>query len=103
MAQGPYWAIPKAAELGRLLITQAKKTLERAFLADAPVGVLQQTLRDLDAAWKAHEDSKAGARPGPKVEPPKRKSRKDNRQTARFTLSDRFRITENGKLRPRRE
>ncbi|WP_409469987.1 RNA-guided endonuclease InsQ/TnpB family protein [Streptomyces sp. HC307] len=99
LAQGPYWAVPKAAELGKLLITAAKKNPERAFLANAPVGVLQQTLRDLDAAWKAHEESKAGKRSGPKIEPPRRKSRKDNRQTARFTLSDRFKITEDGRLR----
>ncbi|MEV0375915.1 RNA-guided endonuclease TnpB family protein [Streptomyces sp. NPDC050636] len=83
----------------RLLITAAKKTPERAFLSDAPVGVLQQTLRDLDKAWKAHEDSKTGKRKGPRVEPPRRKSRKDNRQTARFTISDRFKIAQDGKLR----
>ncbi|NGO69388.1 RNA-guided endonuclease InsQ/TnpB family protein [Streptomyces boncukensis] len=99
IAQGPYWAIPKAAELGKLLITVAKKTPQRSFLTDAPVGVLQQTLRDLDQAWKAHENSKTGKRPGPKVEPPRRKSRKDNRQTARFTISDRFKVLEDGKLR----
>lgn len=98
-AEGPYWAIPKAADLGKLLITAAKKTPERAFLADAPVGVLQQTLRDLDKAWKAHEDSKTGKRKGPKVLPPRKKSRKDNRQTARFTVSDRFKVLPDGKLR----
>lgn len=99
LVAGPYWGIPKAAELGKLLITEAKRTTGRSFLSDAPVGVLQQTLRDLDAAWKAHEDSKTGKRPGPGVAPPKRKSRKDNRQTARFTLSDRFRLLDDGRLR----
>jgi putative transposase len=99
LAQGPYWGIPKAAELGKLLITEAKKTKERAFLSDAPVGVLQQTLRDFDKAWKAHEDSKSGKRPGSKVAPPKRKTRKDNRQTARFTVSDRFKLLDDGRLR----
>ncbi|MFJ9827633.1 RNA-guided endonuclease InsQ/TnpB family protein [Streptomyces sp. NPDC101160] len=97
--EGPYWSVPKAAELGRLLITEAKKTSGRAFLADAPVGVLQQTLRDLDQAWKAHEDSKAGRRPGPRVGPPAFKSRKDVRQTARFTVSDRFRVLDDGRVR----
>lgn len=76
-----------------------KKTPERAFLSDAPVGVLQQTLRDFDKAWKAHEDSKQGKRSGPKVAPPKRKLRKDNRQTARFTVSDRFKMLDDGRLR----
>lgn len=99
LAEGPYWGIPKAAELGRRLITEAKKTPQRAFLADAPVGVLQQALRDLDQAWKAHEDSKAGRRVGPRVGPPAFKSRKDVRQTARFTVSDRFRVLDDGKLR----
>jgi putative transposase len=60
---------------------------------------MQQTLRDLDAAWKAHEDSKAGRRKGPGVAPPRFKTRKDSRQSARFTLSDRFKITEHGRLR----
>ncbi|MGG2465801.1 RNA-guided endonuclease InsQ/TnpB family protein [Streptomyces sp. RGM 3693] len=98
-AEGPYWAIPKNPELGKTLITAAKKTAERAFLSDAPVGVMQQPLRDLDAAWKAHEDSKSGKRKGPKVAPPKFKSRKDNRQTARFTRSDRFAVLGSGRLR----
>ena len=46
-----------------------------------------------------HEESKAGKRKGPKVAPPRFKSRKDNRQTARFTRSDRWSITESGRLR----
>ncbi|MFI8825936.1 RNA-guided endonuclease InsQ/TnpB family protein [Streptomyces sp. NPDC053431] len=98
-AEGPYWSIPKAGELGRLLITEAKRNPSRAFLADAPVGVLQQALRDLDRAWKAHEDSKTGRRSGPRVGPPTLKSRKDARQSARFTVSDRFRVLDDGKLR----
>ncbi|MFI1159949.1 RNA-guided endonuclease InsQ/TnpB family protein [Streptomyces sioyaensis] len=99
LAEGPYQQIPKNPELCKTLITRAKKTGERAFLSDAPVGVLQQTLRDLDAAWKAHEDSKTGARKGPRVCPPKFKSKKDNRQSARFTRSDRWSITDTGRLR----
>jgi putative transposase len=99
IAAGPWHSIPKAAELGRTLITQAKKTPERAFLSEAPVGVLQQALRDLDAAWKTHEESKTGKRKGLKAAPPRFKSRKDNRQTARFTRSDRWSITDDGRLR----
>ncbi|MFJ3722436.1 helix-turn-helix domain-containing protein [Streptomyces sp. NPDC090045] len=98
-AEGPYLQVPKNTDLAKMLITQAKKTTTRAFLSDAPVGVLQQALRDLDAAWKAHEDSKTGKRKGPKVAPPRFKSRKDNRQTARFTRSDWWSITKAGKLR----
>ncbi|MET9886966.1 RNA-guided endonuclease TnpB family protein [Streptomyces sp. NPDC006430] len=99
IAQGPYQRVPKNADLAKTLVTAAKKTEQRAFLSDAPVGVLQQTLRDLDAAWKAHEDSKTGLRRGPKVQSPRFKSRKDNRQSARFTKSDRWSITEDGRLR----
>ncbi|MER7465710.1 RNA-guided endonuclease TnpB family protein [Streptomyces sp. NPDC097981] len=99
IAQGPYQRVPKNADLAKTAVTAAKKTEQRAFLSDAPVGVLQQTLRDLDAAWKAHEDSKSGLRRGPKVQPPRFKSRKDNRQSARFTKSDRWSITEDGRLR----
>ncbi|MEV7615540.1 RNA-guided endonuclease TnpB family protein [Streptomyces sp. NPDC089799] len=98
-AEGPYLRVPKNPDLAKALITNAKKTAERAFLSDAPVGVMQQTLRDLDAAWKAHEDSKTGKRKGPKVQPPRFKSRKDSRQAARFTKSDRWSITEDGRLR----
>ncbi|MFD7555969.1 RNA-guided endonuclease InsQ/TnpB family protein [Streptomyces sp. NPDC059835] len=99
IAEGPWMQIPKNPDLAKELITSAKKTPERAWLSDAPVGVLQQTLRDLDKAWAAHEDSKTGRRAGPKVEPPRFKSKKDTRQTARFTRSDRWSITTDGKLR----
>ena len=99
LAEGPYQQIPKSPQLGKTLITEAKRTVARAFLVDCPVGAMQQTLRDLDAAWKAHEDSKAGRRGGPKIAPPRFKSGKDNRQTARFTRSDRWSITADGKLR----
>ncbi|MFK0296228.1 RNA-guided endonuclease InsQ/TnpB family protein [Streptomyces sp. NPDC090442] len=98
-AEGPYWAVPRNPELGKVLITAAKKAAERSFLSHAPVGVMQQALRDLDAAWKAHEDSKSGERRGPRVAPPRFKSKKDNRQSARFTRSDRWSITGRGRLR----
>ncbi|MDT0342927.1 RNA-guided endonuclease InsQ/TnpB family protein [Streptomyces litchfieldiae] len=99
LAQGPYQYVPKNADLSRTLITQAKRTAERAFLTHCPVGVMQQTLRDLDAAWRAHEDSKTGKRKGPRVGPPRFKSKRDSRQSARYTRSDRFAILDNGRLR----
>ncbi|MFF9050349.1 RNA-guided endonuclease InsQ/TnpB family protein [Streptomyces erythrochromogenes] len=98
-AEGPYLKVPKNPDLAKLLITQAKRTVARAFLSDAPVGVLQQALRDLDSAWKAHEESKAGKRKGAKVEPPRFKSLKDHRQSARFTRSDWWSVTKEGRLR----
>lgn len=99
LAEGPYLQVPKSLDLSKELITAAKKTKERSWLSDAPVGVLQQALRDLDKAWAAHEDSKTGNRKGPKAAPPRFKSKKDNRQSARFTTSDRFKILDDGSLR----
>jgi putative transposase len=90
---------PKSGDLSKLLITQAKRTEERAWLSNAPVGVMQQALRDLDTAYRNFFDSLSGKRKGPKVGEPRFRSRRDNRQTARYTRSDRWTITESGKLR----
>lgn len=90
---------PKSGDLSKRLITQAKKTPEREWLASAPVGVLQQALRDQDRAYRNFFDSLSGKRKGPKVKEPRFKSRKDNRHTARYTRSDYFRVMANGKLR----
>lgn len=90
---------PKSGDLSKQLITQAKKTPERAWLTDAPVGVMQQALRDLDQAYRNFFDSLSGKRKGPKVAPPRFRSRKDSRQTVRYTRSDRWSITTGGKLR----
>ncbi len=99
IAEGPYARTPKNPDLSKILITEAKKTLERAWLVQAPAGVLQQSLRDLDKAWTAHEDSKSGRRPGPKVEEPRFKSKHDRRQSARFTKATRFKVLDSGRLR----
>jgi len=90
---------PKAGDLSKALITQAKKTPERAWLTNAPVGVMQQALRDLDQAYRNFFDSLSGKRKGPKVGAPRFKSKRDNRQFARYTKSDVFRVLPNGKLR----
>lgn len=93
LAEGPWNRVPKNPDLSKIVITEAKRSGARPWLADAPVGVLQQSLRDLDKAWAEHERSKAGMRPGPKVGEPSFKS-KYGRQSARFTRSDRFKITD---------
>lgn len=98
IAEGPYQRVPKNAESSKALITQAKQTPERAWLSQVSAVPLQQSLRDLDRAWAAHEDSKIGKRKGPKVGAPRFKSRRDRRQSARFTANARWRITEAGKL-----
>ena len=95
-AQLPF---PKSGDLSKLLITQAKRTPEREWLSKAPVGVMQQALRDLDAAYRNFFDSLSGKRKGPKVGEPRFKSKRDNRQVARYTKSDAFQVLPNGKLR----
>lgn len=90
---------PKSGDLSKRLITQAKRTPEREWLSSAPVGVMQQSLRDLDKAYRNFFDSLSGKRKGPKVGEPRFKSKRDNRQTARYTKSDRWAIARDGKLR----
>lgn len=90
---------PRSSDLAKQLITQAKKTPERAWLANAPVGVMQQALRDLDQAYRNFFDSLSGERKGPKVGEPRFRSRRDSRQTAHYTRSDRWAITPAGRLR----
>jgi putative transposase len=76
-----------SAELSRLRITQAKRTEERTWLADVSAVVLQQSLRDLDTAYKNFFDSLKGKRKGRKVGPPRFKSKKDTRQSIRLTTN----------------
>jgi putative transposase len=89
---------PKAAELSRVLITEAKRTPERAWLGEVSAVVLQQSLRDLDTAYKNLFEAKSGKRKGPKTGEPRFKSRKDGRQAIRFTANARWRITPGRKL-----
>lgn len=77
----------KSADLSRRRITEAKRTEERAWLAEVSAVVLQQSLRDLDAAYKNFFDSIKGKRKGPKAAPPRYKSRKDTRQSIRLTAN----------------
>jgi putative transposase len=80
-------------------LTEAKGTPERAWLADVSSVVLQQALADLNAAFRSFFDSVAGRRKGPKVAPPRFRSRRDSRQAIRFTANARFRVLGNGRLR----
>jgi putative transposase len=61
--------------------------------------VLQQALADLNGAYRNFFDSMSGKRKGPKVAPPRFRSRKDARQSVRFTANARFKVLDNGKLR----
>ncbi|TQK50080.1 putative transposase [Streptomyces sp. SLBN-118] len=84
-----------SAELSKQ-VTAAKQTEERAWLSEVSAVVLQQSLRDLDTAYRNFFDSLKGKRPRMGV--PRFKSRKDNRHTVRFTANARWKITAGGDL-----
>jgi putative transposase len=80
-------------------LTLAKRTTDRSWLNEVSSVVLQQALADLNAAYRNFFASLAGTRRGPRVGPPTFRSRKDRRQTIRFTANARFRVLPSGKLR----
>ena len=77
--------LPSSNELQKLVITQAKKTLERQWLSEVSNIPLQQSVADLGIAYKNFFDSLKGKRKGKKVGSPKLK-KKVNRQAARFRM-----------------
>lgn len=85
---------PGSAALMRAL-TATKKTPERAWLAAVSSVPLQQSLRDLDVAFRNFFSSMTGKRKGPKVRMPRFKKR-TNTQSARFNPNA-FKLV--GKLR----
>ena len=91
----PY--ITDAAMSARL--TEVKAVSERAWLRDVSAVVLQQALADLNRSYRNFFDSITGKREGPRVGPPRFKSRKDSRQSIRFTANSRFKILEDHRLR----
>ena len=89
---------PSGTVLQRRLITEAKRTDERGWLAECSNIVLQQAVRDVDAAYRSFFDSRSGKRAGKRVGAPRFKSRKDTRQAIRLHTGG-FSIRDNGKLR----
>jgi len=89
---------PTDGELSARL-TAAKATPERAWLGEVSAVVLQQALADLNAAYRNFFASLTGERKGRKAGLPRFRSRKDTRQTIRFTRNARFTVLPNGKLR----
>ena len=75
---------PKSAELQKIVITQAKQTLERAWLSEVSNIPLQQSVADLETAFKNFFESCKGKRKGRKVGYPRFKKR-TNSQSARLT------------------
>lgn len=86
-------------DLSKLVITQAKQTPERAWLGEVSSVVLQRALGDLNMAYRNFFASQSGKRKGPRVAPPRFRSRKDHRQAIRFTKNSKFRVLANGRLR----
>lgn len=66
------------------MLTQSKKTEERRWLADVSSVPLQQSLRNLDVAYRNFFNSRNGTRKGKKIGVPKFK-KKTNQQSAEFT------------------
>ena len=77
---------PKSSELQKIVITQAKLTLERAWLSEVSNIPLQQSVADLDVAFKNFFDSCKRKRKGRKVGYPKFKKRSQVSQSARFRI-----------------
>lgn len=86
-------------ELSRKVITEAKRTPERAWLGDVSAAMLQQALIDLNGAYRAFFASIKGTRRGGRVAPPGFRSRKKHRQAIRFARNAKFKITTVGRLR----
>ncbi|MEU9103099.1 RNA-guided endonuclease TnpB family protein [Streptomyces xanthophaeus] len=85
----------RSGDLSKEHITRAKRTPERAWLADVSAVVLQQSLRDLDSAFKNFFDSTDAGSKGRRTSPPRYKSKKDSRQSIRLTRSA-FSLPDNG-------
>lgn len=83
--------------LARQVITDAKRTPERAWLGEVSVDALQSSLRDLDAAYRNFFDSVSRRRRGRLMGLPVFKSKKDSRQSVRFSKNG-FRLRDNGRL-----
>jgi putative transposase len=89
---------PTSAQLSKRFITEAKKTPERSWLGEVSAVVLQQALRDLDAAYSHFFASLKGTRKGARMGEPRMKTKRDHRQAVRFTANARWSITPGGKL-----
>ena len=85
------------SEVQRRVITQAKTTEQRGWLAEVPSVALVQSVNDSRRAWRNFFDSHIGIRKGHKVGRPRMKSKKDHRQSFRLTRNG-FRVRGNGRL-----
>ncbi|WP_235687358.1 RNA-guided endonuclease InsQ/TnpB family protein [Mycobacteroides chelonae] len=84
-------------DVQKLVVTQAKQTSDRAWLADVASVVLVQACQDARRAYRNWFDSLSGKRKGRKIGAPRFRSRKDSRQSIRLTRNG-FSIRDNRKL-----
>lgn len=94
-AGAPY---PGDGELSTAL-TAAKRTPDRAWLAQVSAVVLQQALADANTAYRNFFASVSGKRKGRRLGAPRFRSKRDRAQSVRFTRAARFRVLPNGRLR----
>ena len=94
-AGAPY---PTDAALSKAL-TAAKRTPERAWLAEVSAVVLQQALADANTAYRNFYASLTGTRKGRKLGAPWFRSKRDRAQSIRFTRAARFTVLPHGRLR----
>jgi len=87
---------PSSAKLQKLLITEAKRTPERAWLAEVSPVPLQQAVRDCDQVYSRFFKWIKGGRVGQKSGRPNFKKR-SHRQSARFNRNA-FRLRDTGAL-----
>ncbi|MGH3970224.1 MAG: RNA-guided endonuclease InsQ/TnpB family protein [Mycobacterium sp.] len=85
------------SEVQRRVITQAKTTEQRGWLAEVPSVALVQSVNDSHRAFRNFFDSATGKRKGRKLGRPRFKSRKDHRQSFRLTRNG-FSLKPNGRL-----
>lgn len=84
-------------EVQRQVVTLAKRSEERRWLADVASVALVQACQDARVAYRNWFDSMSGRRKGRRLGKPRFRSRKDNRQTIRLTRNG-FSIRPNGRL-----
>jgi putative transposase len=84
-------------EVQRRVVTEAKKTPERAWLGEVSSVALVQASQDARTAYRNWFDSISGKRKGRRIGAPRFRFRKDNRQAIRLTRNG-FALRENGLL-----
>lgn len=84
-------------EIQRRVITVAKTSAQRAWLAEVPSVALVQSVNDARRAWRNFLASRTGKRKGRAVGRPRMKSKKDHRQSFRLTRNG-FRVRQDGRL-----